>query len=119
MHNINSIKGNSTKLHHLLQNLYNYDIIGICETNITKQKGIFINKQIAQYGKCIFSLNSQKKVKGSGLALFFTHSWIEHIGKVDNLSDFMLSVKLYFKQCIINIVLVYAPPNDKDAIQYI
>jgi hypothetical protein len=95
-HNINGLKGANTKLHHLISELNNYDIIGLYETNLCKQDAHFINQQISSYGKCIFSINSQNKVKGSGILLFITHRWSKHIGKITNPNDYLLSVSLFF-----------------------
>jgi hypothetical protein len=77
-HNINGLKDANTKLHYLILELNNYNIIGSCETNLCKQDAHFINQQISSYGKCTFSTNSQNKVKGSGIM----HRWFKHIGKI-------------------------------------
>jgi hypothetical protein len=78
-----------------------------------KKDDHFVNNSIQQIGKCIFTTNSQNKIKGSGIALFVNYKWVKHIGKIFNSNDYLLSVSFYFKQCCINIILVYVPPNNQ------
>lgn len=119
MHNVNGIKGNSTKLFTLLDTLNEDDIIGICETNIGKKEGHFINESIKDRGQFIWSTNSQHKVKGSGIAIFLSNKWLAHLGKIENYNDYILTVTLFFKQATIDIIQIYVPPNDHETTKQI
>ncbi|GET65916.1 hypothetical protein GLOIN_2v1820860 [Rhizophagus irregularis DAOM 181602=DAOM 197198] len=64
-HNINGIKTNVDKFHLLLQDLPDYDIIGINETNLDKRDAIFLNNKLPN-GRLIHSKGNSDKISGKG-----------------------------------------------------
>ncbi|PKB95764.1 DNase I-like protein [Rhizophagus irregularis] len=110
-HNINGLKSNPDKLYSLIDNLKDFDIIGLNETNLSPKDGKYINN-ILNEGHIIWSKCDSIKKKGKSMALFMKVKWAKHIGKILNPTDNILYVQLIFKQCSISIVQVYMPPND-------
>ncbi|CAG8711128.1 666_t:CDS:1 [Rhizophagus irregularis] len=113
-HNINGIKTNVDKFHLLLQDLPDYDIIGINETNLDKSDAISLNNKLPD-GRLIYSKGNSNKISGKGVAIYMKHKWKKHIGSIDSPTDNILSVTLVFKQCRIIITQIYMPPNDTTA----
>ncbi|CAB4402518.1 unnamed protein product [Rhizophagus irregularis] len=110
-HNINGIKTNVDKFHLLLQDLPDYDIIGINETNLDKSDAIFLNNKPLN-GRLVYSKGNSNKISEKGVAIYMKHKWEKHIGSIDSPTDNILSVTLVFKQCRIIITQIYMPPND-------
>ncbi|CAB4480688.1 unnamed protein product [Rhizophagus irregularis] len=110
-HNINGLKSNPDKLYSLIDDLKDFDIIGLNETNISPKDGKYINNELNE-GHIIWSKCDPIKKKGKDMALYMKDKWAKHIGKILNPTDNILYVQLIFKQCSISIVQVYMPPND-------
>jgi hypothetical protein len=53
------------------------------------------------------------KKKGSGIGILIDETWKKHVGAVKRYSEYMIKVKLYFKQLVLIVIEVYIPPNDK------
>ncbi|EXX64728.1 hypothetical protein RirG_140060 [Rhizophagus irregularis DAOM 197198w] len=110
-HNINGLKSNPDKLYSLIDDLKDFNIIGLNETNISPKDGKYINNELNE-GHIIWSKCDPIKKKGKDMALYMKDKWAKHIGKILNPTDNILYVQLIFKQCSISIVQVYMPPND-------
>ncbi|CAB4417575.1 unnamed protein product [Rhizophagus irregularis] len=78
-HNINGLKSNPDKLYSLIDDLKDFDIIGLNETNLSPKDGKYINNASFNMSKCDLI-----KKKGKGMALYMKDKWAKHIGKILN-----------------------------------
>ena len=72
-----------------------------------------MNRFESQY-KSFWANAKVDKKKGSGIGILIENKWEKHIGNIERINEFILIVKLYFKQMQLIIGVVYLPPNDKD-----
>ena len=85
----------------------------ITETNIAEKEGKFLlYNQNAQY-KGYWTSAAMDKKKGSGVGILIDEEWERHVGAVKRVNEYMIEVRLYFKQLELVIIGVYIPPNDK------
>ncbi|CAG8623627.1 1811_t:CDS:2 [Rhizophagus irregularis] len=103
-HNINGLKSNPDKLYSLIDDLKDFNIIGLNETNISPKDGKYINNELNE-GHIIWSKCDPIKKKGKDMALYMKDKWAKHIGKILNPTDNILYVQLIFKQCDFNAIV--------------
>ena len=115
-HNINGIKSKGYKLENIVAwaEEEEVDILGIIETNINEKEGkCTMNRFVSEY-KSFWANAKVDKKKGSGVGILIENKWEKHIGNIERINEFILTVRLYFKQMQLIIGVVYLPPNDKD-----
>ena len=114
-HNINGIKGNTTKLNLLEEwiSREKVDIIGINETNIKEQQGKFILPKDSKFVS-FWTSAEEGKLKGSGVGLIIHKSWEKHIGRITRFESYYIDALLVFKKVKMLVIVVYIPPNDKE-----
>ena len=103
-HNINGLKNNKNKLHHLLEwaQERHIDIIGILETNCEKCNGPFIIPSDSPYDS--YWSPRDRKVKGSSVGLIVNKEWAKHLGFIDNKDPYFIHVAFMFKGTTIHVI---------------
>jgi exonuclease III len=114
-HNINGLKTRGWKLENLLGWAEEEEIafLGITETNITEKEGKILVHNLNTRFKGYWTSAASDKKKGSGVGILIDETWEKHVGAVKRPNEYMIEVKLYFKQLVLIIIGVYIPPNDK------
>ena len=54
------------------------------------------------------------KRKGSGVGILVSQEWEKHLGEVFRFKKYLISVKFYFKQVEITVIVIYIPPNNRN-----
>ena len=81
--------------------------------NITKkERKIIMHNLNTRFKGYQTSVASDKK-KGSGVGILIDETWEKHVRAVKRPNEYMIEVKLYFKQLVLIMIGVYIPPNDK------
>ena len=114
-HNINGIKGNTTKLELLAKwaKEERIDILGINESNIDERQGKFCLAKSSEYIS-FWTSAEEGKLKGSGVGLIINRIWEKHIGKITRYSSYYIDALLVFKKVKILVIIAYIPPSDKE-----
>ena len=115
-HNINGIKSKGYKLENITAWAEEEEatFLELTETNIQEREGKYaISRHSSKYIG-FWSSAKQDKKKGSGVGLLVDKEWEKHIGGVERINEFVLAVKLYFKQMQLIVITVYLPLNDKE-----
>ena len=114
-HNINGLKTREWKLANLLgwTKEEEISILGLTEMNITEKEGRLLlynnNMQFRGY----WANATPDKKKGSVIGVLIDEKWEKHVRAVKRISEYMIEVRLYFRQLELVIIGVYIPPNDK------
>src|SRR5690242_7457653 len=114
-HNINGLRSNKQKLEALYEwaLLYDIDVLGLAETNISSKEGTFAAMNFGNYRSFWSSANPNKK-KGSGVGLLINKQWERHLGQIERKSEYLIIASFMFKQLELIVMMVYLPPNNKE-----
>ena len=114
-HNINGLKTKGWKLVNLVAWAEEEDItvLELIETNIAEREGKFMLSNIGTQYKGYWASAAEDKKKGSSIGILVNGKWEKHVGAVKRENEYMISIRMYFKQLELVIIGVYIPPNDK------
>lgn len=114
-HNINGIKGKTSKLELLAEwaSKERIDIIGINESNISERQGKFMLKKDSEY-LSFWTSAEENKLKGSGVGILINKIWEKHVGRITRCSSYYIDTLLVFSKVKILVIVAYIPPNNKE-----